>query len=155
MKVPFYLNKISNQRSKALQLGSSSGWYRCIACIICMHHPPPIKITITTRDVSRPRGKVCCWSFVIDLYCRHFVPYLVLALIINHCFNKLRLSTQQPPHPTTQCWITENIWWLCCRGNNLSCSGKSKQRVFFFFVRQTQTTVQHLLSDNISTRSRA
>lgn len=100
----------------------------------CMHYmlasPTSNKITITTRDVSRPRGKVYCCSFVIDLYCRHFVPYLVLALIINHCFNKLRLPTQQAS-PPTQCWITRNIWWLCCRGNNLSCSGKSKQRVLF------------------------
>lgn len=67
-----------------------------------MHASPTSnKITITTRDVSRPRGKVCCSSFVIDLYCRHFVPYLVLALIINHCFNKLWLPTQQASPPNT------------------------------------------------------
>lgn len=69
---------------------------------IYMHASPTSnKITITTRDVSRPQGKVCCSGFVIDLYCRHFVPYLVLALIINHCFNKLRLPTQQASPPNT------------------------------------------------------
>lgn len=116
----------------------------------CMHYvhasPTSNKITITTRDVSRPRGKVCCCSFVIDLYCRHFVPYLELALIINHCFNKLRLPTQQasPQHNVGSHRIFDGF---VAGGNNLSCSGKSKQRVLFD---RLQLTRGNLLSDNIS-----
>lgn len=108
------------------------------------------KISINAANVSRPRGKVCRCSFVIDLYCRHFVPYLVLALIINHCFNKLPLPTQQASPSDATLDHTEYLMALL-RGKQPVMLGEKQTACF---VRQTQSTVQRRLSDTISTRSR-
>lgn len=133
-----------------------------------MHRPPSNKITITTPDVSRPRGKVRRCSFVIDLYCRHFVPYLALALIINHCFNKLRLPTQraslppppppplplQPPPPPVQHGVGSHGIFDGFVAGETTCHALGKANSVFCST-DSRLGTRHHLSDNISTRSGA